>query len=134
MTLAAIRLIAISETARVDMDGHGSGFSVDFASSPAETVIRVQGEIDMAVAAELDAAFRAVYGAPSVELDLAGVTFCDAAGLRVFAAARRRFGPRMRVVGTSAAMRRVAAVVDMDWLAPRDRGSVPHDHYGDRPS
>ncbi|SEG73148.1 anti-sigma B factor antagonist [Thermomonospora echinospora] len=58
----------------------------------ARTVVAIEGELDIASAAalreKLFAEFRRARAA--VVLDLSGVSFCDAAGLSVLVAARRR--------------------------------------------
>ena len=47
-------------------------------------VLQVDGEIDMSTAEELRMALeKALATDPTVVVDMAGVTFCDAAGLRV---------------------------------------------------
>src|SRR5262245_57265481 len=78
--------------------------------------IRVQGDVDLASAPLLDTAFAVVDG-HAVDLDLAEMTFCDGAGLRVLDHAHQRLGVRMRVTGASPLLRRLAAALDMSWLA-----------------
>jgi anti-anti-sigma regulatory factor len=80
-------------------------------------MIRVEGDVDFASAPSLDAAFADVDGSGVVEIDVGGMTFCDGAGLRVLDLAHRRLGPRLVVTGASPLLRRLAAVLDMDWLA-----------------
>jgi anti-anti-sigma factor len=78
--------------------------------------IHVYGDVDLASASLLDAAFTGA-DATSIVVDLSEMTFCDGAGLRVLEQARQRFGPRLRVTGASPLVRRLATVLDMDWLA-----------------
>jgi anti-anti-sigma regulatory factor len=78
--------------------------------------IFVHGDVDLASAPLLDAAFAGV-DATAVAVDLSEMTFCDGAGLRVLEQAHQRFGPRLRVTGASPLVRRLAAVLEMDWLA-----------------
>jgi anti-anti-sigma factor len=94
--------------------------------------IHVHGELDLATAPQLDAALGTVDGAAEVEIDLSAVTFCDGAGLRVLELAHRRLGRRLRVRGASASVRRLAGIVEMEWLAVDGRSATPH--YGDAPS
>src|SRR5262252_3397162 len=96
-------------------------FSADFcrigvSATDERVTIRVYGDVDLASAPLLDAAFAGVDGWGDVEVDLSGTTFCDGAGLRVLDLAHRRFGDRMRVTGASPTLRRLAAVLDMDWF------------------
>jgi anti-anti-sigma factor len=84
----------------------------DEASSRAR-IVRVSGEIDIAVAAEFaDALDRACSGAPAaVELDLSGLEFMDATGLNAILVSRNRAdaaatGPFV-VLGASPIIRRM---------------------------
>ena len=94
--------------------------------------IHVHGELDLATAPQLDAALGAVDGAAEVEIDLSAVSFCDAAGLRALELAHRRLGSRLRVRGAGTSVRRLAGIVEMEWLAAD--GGCGDPHYGDAPS
>jgi anti-sigma B factor antagonist len=95
-------------------------------------VLQVDGEIDMSTADELRTALeQAVSADPNVVVDMAGVTFCDAAGLRVVlqvAASMNGAGPLtllnaarvkhlLEIVGLSD----VSCIVIRDEGEPRDR-------------
>ena len=89
----------------------------EFVASDDGVAIRVLGEIDLASAPLLDAAFGGVDGQGTIEVDVSEMTFCDGSGLRVLERAHRRFGSRLRVAGATPLLRRLADLVDMDWLA-----------------
>jgi anti-anti-sigma factor len=78
--------------------------------------IHVQGEIDLATAPLLATALADADG-HRVQVDLSEMTFCDAAGLRELALAHQRLGTRLHVTGAGPLLRRLAAVLDMEWLA-----------------
>ncbi|MGI5380635.1 STAS domain-containing protein [Streptomyces sp. CA-251387] len=75
------------------------------------TVITVSGELDIGTAADLRQALAAavtVY--EETVIDLAGVSFCDCAGIGTLVAARnlaRRRGHRLRVHGIPAHLQRL---------------------------
>ena len=97
------------------------GLSADFCrivvvATDDGVTIQVHGEIDLASAPLLDAAFAGVDGR-AVDIDLSDMTFCDGAGLRVLDHAHQRLGVRMRVAGASPLLRRIAAILDLEWLA-----------------
>jgi anti-anti-sigma factor len=85
------------------------------------TVMRVSvaGEIDMATVQQLDAALAAAIGrkgATAVEVDFAGVTFCDSTGIaaldQAYAAATERSLP-FRLIDVQPGVSRVLAIVGM---------------------
>jgi anti-anti-sigma factor len=123
------------------MDGHLDSFAGSFVDSfavecraePGAATICVRGEIDLATAPELEAALLGVDDR-TVDLDLSGVTFCDACGLGVLDRARQRLGDRLRVRGSSAHVRKVARVVEMEWLAVEPAHEGVDHRYGDRSS
>jgi anti-anti-sigma factor len=103
--------------------------SADFCSIRAVATervvtIHVRGEIDLATAPQLNAAFGSVNGL-GVEVDLSEMTFCDASGLRVLERAHDRLGARLRVTGASPLVRRLAGILDMEWLAEDGPGQAP---------
>jgi anti-sigma B factor antagonist len=86
-----------------------------------DAVIRVSvaGAIDMATAPVLDAALTAAVtrqGAARIEVDFAGVTFCDSIGIaaldRAYATASQRSVP-FRLVDVAPAIARVLAIVGL---------------------
>jgi anti-anti-sigma factor len=95
--------------------------------------IHVEGELDIATAPRLTATLAGFDGeVDTVVVDLSGTTFCDGAGLRVFEETRQRLGERFQVRDASPLVRRVAAIVGMEWVAAD--GTAPARHYGDEPS
>jgi len=118
----------------------GVDLIVDFCSvatvvSADGVTIHVQGDVDLATAPLLAAAFAAVDGPGNVEVDLSAMTFCDGSGLRVVAEAHRRFGPRLRIHGANALVRRLADIFDMEWLASDTNADEDQaePQYGDAP-
>ena len=91
-------------------------------------VLQVDGEIDMSTADQLRRALEETLSAnPEAVIDMAGVTFFDAAGLRVvlqFAACRNGSGP-LRLTNAS----RVARVLELVGL--RDLPSIHINDGGD---
>ena len=114
------------------MDLSAEFCSIEFVASDDGVAIRVLGEMDLASSSLLDAALAGVDGHGTVEVDLSQLTFCDAAGLRVLALARERFGTRLCVTGATPMLRRLAGIVDMGWLATD--GAAPARRYGDSAS
>jgi anti-anti-sigma factor len=95
-------------------------------------VLQVDGEIDVSTAEQLHSALEQALAAdPTVVVDMAGVTFCDAAGLRVVlqvAASLNGTGPLTLL--NAARVRRLLEIVGMSDLScidvrddcgPRDR-------------
>ena len=84
--------------------------------------VHASGEFDVATAPVLREALQQACGsALDVELDLSGVTFMDACGLREIARARntlRNAGCCLNVVHTSAPVRRVFELTGMSVLIP----------------
>ena len=86
-------------TVRIDRGGHA-------------LVMRVLGDLDIASAPALENSLRHALksGAPSIVLDLTGVTFIDPTGLRVLqwaAENSREDGDRLRINARSAAVRQM---------------------------
>ena len=80
-------------------------------------VVRVEGELDMASATELEEAVSPVTSAPYVVVDLSACTFLDSAGMRVLAATMRQV-PRVSVVATDPAVLRVLEISAVDTMVP----------------
>src|SRR3954447_8847558 len=99
------------------MDRSAESCAIAVVASDDGVTIRVHGEVDLASAPLLDAALAGVGGEGEIEVDLSEMTFCDAAGLRVLEQARRRFRQRLRVTGANPMLRRLAEIVEMEWLA-----------------
>jgi anti-anti-sigma factor len=88
-------------------------------------VLQVEGEIDMSTAEDLRSALEKAFAAnPTVVVDMAGVTFCDAAGLRVVleaAASLNGAGPLTLL--NAARVKRLLDIVgltDLSCIAIRD--------------
>ncbi|MEV0131431.1 STAS domain-containing protein [Dactylosporangium sp. NPDC050688] len=82
------------------------------ADQPASGVLRVAvaGVLDEATAPDLRAALddAVAAGNPAVlEVDVAGVTYCSLAGLRVFGEVQHRFGGTLQLLGMGQAIRRL---------------------------
>lgn len=84
-------------------------------------ILCVHGELDIAAACPLAEAIttfaRRSSTAATVELDIAGVTFLDAAGIGVLVACQRRLdadGRRLRLSHTPPAVERVLRVAGVD--------------------
>ncbi|GAA1828099.1 STAS domain-containing protein [Luedemannella flava] len=78
-------------------------------------VVAVNGELDLATAPDLAAAIdgQVEQGRVNVVLDLADLSFCDSAGLRVFVRYRRQLdeaGGRFLVAAPSPMVRRVLEI------------------------
>jgi anti-sigma B factor antagonist len=104
-------------------------FSVSVLVDGAETVLRLQGEVDLLsspyLRSVLDASIDAGHNA--VVLDLAALRFMDAAGLRVIAHAANRLemsGGSLTIRAPSKIVRRMLDVTGMiDLAVPYPRGS-----------
>ena len=69
------------------MDSEGFSFAVDDAGP--DVVVRVEGELDMATAPQLDQCL-AYLGAKSLTLDLTALTFMDSGGIAIIVKAAKR--------------------------------------------
>jgi anti-sigma B factor antagonist len=75
------------------------GFEVAAAADAESVVVQPRGELDIATSDRLAAALRAVdSSAAVVVLDLSGLTFLDAAGLRVLIEAKQALGERLTLL------------------------------------
>jgi anti-sigma B factor antagonist len=89
----------------------------------AVTVLAVRGELDLCSGPQLDDCLRelAALGRGRIVLDAAGLTFCDASGIRILlrgaARARAREG-WLRLAGADRRLRRVLAIVRMTEVLP----------------
>lgn len=88
------------------------------STEEAVATVRVEGEVDAATASHLDECLRcAESNSAALEIDLAGVTFMDSAGLSVLVAAHRRTraaGTRLVLVGATPSVRRLFNIVGLD--------------------
>jgi anti-sigma B factor antagonist len=88
-----------------------------------QIVVEVGGELDLRTSGELRTVLidLAADGHGHVVVDLAGVTFCDAAGLGALVAGNNRFAERggmLRLVGARPAQRKILHVTRLDELFP----------------
>jgi anti-sigma B factor antagonist len=90
---------------------------------PGCTVIAVTGELDMSTAPDLTDVLAAAIegGEANLVLDLAGLEFCDSAGLAVFVGAHNRLhstGRRLVVAGPTEAVARVLDLSGVSQVIP----------------
>ena len=95
--------------------------SISAVSTDGAAVVRLAGELDLNTAALAEQAIADELrpGARNLIVDLRGLEFCDAAGLRVFVRARSRAhaaGGRLRLVHPTRMVRRVLEVAELGWL------------------
>jgi anti-sigma B factor antagonist len=73
-------------------------FRVVVSEGASEVHVQLWGELDVASAERVGAVLRDLVGSPgSILLDLGGLTFMDASGLRALMTAKHRLGGRLRV-------------------------------------
>jgi anti-sigma B factor antagonist len=90
-------------------------FVAEVASDNGTAIIRCAGELDLFSADEWSQGISQALVAQQrdIEVDMAGVTFIDSFGIRLFAMARQQFregGMTIRVVNPSTAVRRLEAL------------------------
>ena len=78
-------------------------------------VVRVEGELDMASASELEGAISRVISAPHVVIDLTSCTFLDSTGMRVITETLRE-AARVSVVATDPGLLRVLEITAVDTM------------------
>ena len=78
-------------------------------------VVRVEGELDMASASELEHAISRVSSVPHVVIDLSSCTFLDSTGMRVITETLRT-APRVSVVATDPGVLRVLEITAVDTM------------------
>ena len=78
-------------------------------------VVRVEGELDLATATELEVAVAAVGSTAHVVFDLSGCSFLDSAGMRIIAKAVQEV-PRVSVVATDPGTLRVFEITSVDTM------------------
>ena len=98
-------------------------FKVDVAHVDEASVIRVEGELDIATAPALESALLHALDseAPSIVLDLERVSFIDSMGLRVLVWAARQSredGDRLRIDCGSGVVQRMIALTNLDRSLP----------------
>ena len=90
-------------------------FAAEVASDSGTAIIRCRGELDLFSADEWSQAIStALVSQPrDIEMDMAGVTFVDSFGIRLFVMARQQFregGMSIKVVNPSSVVRRLDAL------------------------
>lgn len=81
------------------------------------TVVRVEGDLDMASSAELEDAIAPVISAQHIVIDLNSCTFLDSTGMRVITDTLRK-APRVSVVATDPGVLRVLEITAVDTMIP----------------
>jgi anti-anti-sigma factor len=97
--------------------------SINVTRRQGQVVVEIGGELDLRTAGGLRTVLTelAADGHGHVVVDLAGVTFCDAAGLGALVAGNNRLAERggmLRLVGVRPAQRRILHVTRLDELFP----------------
>ena len=91
------------------------GFDVVVGLEAQSAVVRPRGELDLATSDRLQAALDAVDAStPVIVLDLSGVSFLDASGLRVLIEAKRTLGDRLTLLPGPPAVQRLFALTGTD--------------------
>lgn len=78
-------------------------------------VVRVEGELDMASASELEQVISRITSAPHLVIDLSSCTFVDSAGMRAITTSMRQ-APRMSLVATDPGVLRVLEITAVDTM------------------
>jgi anti-anti-sigma factor len=95
-----------------DPDQH-AGLSVTVDRGDGNTVVTVQGEIDLETSPELSAVLSGLEAPARVDLDLGAVTYIDSTGLRALLTARDaavEAGGTLRVSATSSIVARLIEI------------------------
>ena len=97
--------------------GDAANFAVAVDRLDDCVVVRVEGELDMASASELENAVSRVSSTPHVVIDLSSCTFLDSTGMRVITETMRQ-APRVSVVATDPGVLRVLELTAVDTMVP----------------
>lgn len=90
-------------------------FTVAVESLDGRVVVRVEGDLDLASAAEFENALAAVPDGLKLVLDLSACTFLDSAGIRAIAAAVGR-SARVAIVASNPAVLRALELTTLDTM------------------
>jgi anti-anti-sigma factor len=114
--------------AEVASGPHRSLLQIELLDEAKPLVVRVSGEVDHLTAGVLTSSVTAAAAVDHVVLDLSGVTFFDAAGVRVLIDLREQADGLVEVRETSPAVDRVLDLVDLPELGSLGRhdGHRPH--------
>jgi len=120
-----------ADLARADDGTRGTQLELLYhRTADGHVLVSAVGELDIATAAHADAYLRAVLDSAKkgkVTLDLADLTFCDAAGLGVLAKVAgyaRRTGRSLRLASPRPALVRIMRITGMDVVFPEVRTPV----------
>jgi anti-anti-sigma factor len=94
---------------------------VDVSPNSGATVVRVEGDLDLATCSELEQAFQDADLARRIVVDLSGCTFFDSSGLRVLvqrARAAEAAGGTTALVTTDPGILRVLEIATTDTILP----------------
>src|SRR4051794_34643197 len=98
--------------------GGGTDLAISAISGDGSAVVRLAGELDLSTASRAEQALVGELepGAHTLVVDLRGLEFCDAAGIRVFVRTRRRaqeVGAEVRLVHPNRLVRRVLEITEL---------------------
>jgi anti-sigma B factor antagonist len=120
-----------ADLARVGEGTHDTQLELRYQrTADGHALVTAHGELDIATAARMHAYLRALLEAEKkgkVTLNLADLTFCDAAGLGVLAKVAtyaRRTGRSLRLVAPRPALVRIMRITGMDAAFPEIRTPV----------
>jgi anti-sigma B factor antagonist len=102
--------------AEVASGSHRNLLQIELLDEADPLVLRVSGEVDHMTAGMLTNSVTAATAVDRVVLDLSGVTFFDAAGVRVLIELREQAEGLVEVAETSPAVDRVLDLVDLSEL------------------
>lgn len=100
-----------------------------YVATDGNATVRARGELDIATADQAYAYLRDVVDSQDgpITINLAGLTFCDAAGLGALARAQghaRRTGRTLKLAAAQPALLRIMRITRMDEAFPEVRGPV----------
>lgn len=109
----------------------GSGFRWRVAGTDGPVVVRLEGDLDLAVADVLREALDALvakYPERDLVLDLAGVSFIDSSGLGVILGRHRRLqarGRRLLLAGVGPPVKGILTTAGLGRILPMDERPAP---------
>ncbi|GAB7109538.1 hypothetical protein JCM4814A_78520 [Streptomyces phaeofaciens JCM 4814] len=134
-TATAVRSLSSASTVSQSSAQRPQGLLISTSREGSSTVVRVQGELDIATAPCLRQVLRSCADRrEDITLDLRRLDFIDASGLRPVVAAHRRAarqGSTFAVRGPSAAVRRVLTLTRLEGLVD-DSCDIAVDDQPDR--
>ena len=96
---------------------HSDGLHLQITASDGQSIVAVQGEVDLTTAPAFAEALRTVTALEPSEIlvELSGVTFIDSTGVGVLVEAARRVA--VRIVGSSPTVSRVLELTGLDEIS-----------------